>query len=529
MCELTLQALLDSRIRSLPEGAPVLRRPIQVITALIFAAVGLLTAEAQTVSSCLVGPIRPSDGDAFANFGHSFAADGNRIVVGAWSDDDLGSDSGSAYVFRLEGETWVEEAKLLASDGIPNDLFGADVAISGDLIVVGSYGGISLGSVRGAAYVFRFDGTNWVEEQILAPLVSEFDDLYGWSVAVNGERILVGDPRNPFGSSDPGRVYVYERPLLTWVTVETISAPNPAVNDRFGWSLDLQADRALIGAPETPLGPTVQTGAAFVFEAAGGGPWAGEQLPSTMNAAFDRFGEAVAWVTDPGNDDQVAVGAIQFDSSSGATGSGSVTILAESMGVWTEIEFWTPVESGDTRFGEKLAAADGAILAAGVGSGGFGFVEGSRLSGGVWISDQRLMQPGGFASEEFGADIALAADMAVVGVTGNDFQGVDSGAAWSYAFGLSTPSFIRGDANSDSGVDLGDAIWLLNFVFQGGAAPPCEKAGDTNGDQILDVGDAIFLISFIFSDGVDPPAPYPSCGVDVAPSPLCCLQSSSCP
>jgi hypothetical protein len=76
-------------------------------------------------------------------------------VVGARWDDDYGVDSGAAYVFRYDGTAWVEEAKLTALDAADHDLFGRWVAVDGNTVVVGAYGADDNGSDSGAAYVFR--------------------------------------------------------------------------------------------------------------------------------------------------------------------------------------------------------------------------------------------------------------------------------------------------------------------------------------------------------------------------------------
>ena len=91
----------------------------------------------------------------------SVAIAGDTIVVGAYWDDDNGTNSGSAYVFTRTGTTWTEQAKLTASDGAADDQFGISVAIAGDTIVVGAYWDDDNGSDSGSAYVFTRTGTTW--------------------------------------------------------------------------------------------------------------------------------------------------------------------------------------------------------------------------------------------------------------------------------------------------------------------------------------------------------------------------------
>ena len=95
-----------------------------------------------------------SDAAAGDRFGTSVAVSGDTAVVGAYFDDDAGSSSGSAYAFVRTGGVWMQQAKLTASDAAANDQFGYSVALSGDTAVVGAYQDDDAGSNSGSAYVF---------------------------------------------------------------------------------------------------------------------------------------------------------------------------------------------------------------------------------------------------------------------------------------------------------------------------------------------------------------------------------------
>merc|ERR1719152_688729 len=104
-----------------------------------------------------------SDAAASDYFGRSVAIDGNTIVVGADGDDDAGSKSGSAYVFRTSdsGASYDQVAKLTAADAAASDYFGVSVAIAGGTIVVGAYGDDDAGPLSGSAYVFEDESSWW--------------------------------------------------------------------------------------------------------------------------------------------------------------------------------------------------------------------------------------------------------------------------------------------------------------------------------------------------------------------------------
>jgi len=141
-----------------------------------------------------------SDGASWDLFGNSVAISGDTVIVGAHEDDDEGSDSGSAYVFEKPADGWSgtlnEDAKLLASDGAGVDLFGYSVAISGNTVVVGAHGDDDQGSSSGSAYVFERSGGGWSgilnEDAKLLASDGEYYDLFGFSVAASGVTVVVG-------------------------------------------------------------------------------------------------------------------------------------------------------------------------------------------------------------------------------------------------------------------------------------------------------------------------------------------------
>ena len=113
--------------------------------------------------------------------------------------------SGSAYVFRYNGAAWVEEAKLTASDAAAEALFGASVAVADETAVVGAFGNDDNGSLSGSAYIFRYNGAAWVEEAKLTASDGAAGDYFGSSVAVSGDTTLVG----AFLAEDNGRGSAY--------------------------------------------------------------------------------------------------------------------------------------------------------------------------------------------------------------------------------------------------------------------------------------------------------------------------------
>ena len=197
-----------------------------------------------------------SDGAAGDRFGTSVVVSSDVVVIGAPGDDDNGSTSGAVYVYRFDGTNWVQEQKLLGQ--APFWQFGTSLAMSGDVILVGT-------SVR-AAQVFRFDplgapGSKWVAEQILFASDVLSQGNFGESVALDGDIALIG----AFGSGySPGATYVFRRHedggWREWQVLFPDSAPSGAAPG-FGRSVALDGDNALIGARrERPSGAYMYTG-----------------------------------------------------------------------------------------------------------------------------------------------------------------------------------------------------------------------------------------------------------------------------
>ena len=123
--------------------------------------------------------ILASDGAEGDDYGWSVSISGDYAIVGAYMDDDSGSASGSAYIYKRSGTTWSEQAKLTASDGAVDDNFGWSVAISGDYAVVGAYKNSDNGALSGSAYVYMRTGSTWSQQAKLLPSDASVNDHFG--------------------------------------------------------------------------------------------------------------------------------------------------------------------------------------------------------------------------------------------------------------------------------------------------------------------------------------------------------------
>ncbi len=244
------------------------------------------SASAQTPILLESQKLLASDGawDDFFGSDDSVAVSGDTAVVGAYGNDDNGSESGSAYVFRYDGSEWVEEAKLTAPDGAYGDRFGRSVAVSGDTAVIGAaYDDRGTGS----AHVFRYDGSDWVKEAKLTASDRVAGDYFGFSVAASGDTVVIGSS---------GSAYVFRYDGSDWVEEAKLTASDGAWGDGFGESVAVSGDTAVVGAYRDGVFDDSRPnfGAAYVFRY-DGSDWVEEVKLTASDAAYVRqFGYSVA-------------------------------------------------------------------------------------------------------------------------------------------------------------------------------------------------------------------------------------------
>ncbi len=181
-------------------------------------------------------------------FGWGVSISGDRVIVGADREDENGSNSGAAYIFGFTGTDWVQDAKLMASDGVDFGEFGMSVSISGDCVVVGASGDPVNGVASGSSYVFRFDGSGWVEESKLVPADGAAADFFGEAVSVDGDRAIVGARWDDDHGSNSGSAYVFEYAGGEWTEHGKLTASDAASGDDFGFSAVISGDLAFVSA-----------------------------------------------------------------------------------------------------------------------------------------------------------------------------------------------------------------------------------------------------------------------------------------
>lgn len=185
------------------------------------------------------------DSAAGDGFGQSVHMDGSVVVVGAPGKTGAGAASGAVYVFRKTGPTWSQEQKLTASDEATDDHFGYSVSVSGDVIVIGAYQNDDGGTNSGSAYIFRRTGGVWSEEQKLVATDAATDDFFGVSVDIDAEDVLIGAWGETTGA---GAAYRFGKPGASWVQSAKLTRLNTGL---LGASVAVEYPFAAAGAPIT--------------------------------------------------------------------------------------------------------------------------------------------------------------------------------------------------------------------------------------------------------------------------------------
>ncbi|MGK0249064.1 MAG: hypothetical protein ACI910_001799 [Oleispira sp.] len=259
--------------------------------------------------------LKASNAGKSDEFGHSVALDGDTLVVGAYYEDssDTGGkinndfdNAGAVYVFARAYAKWSQQAYLKASNAEEGDRFGQSVAVDGDTLVVGAVGEDSSAdaeqnddgaSAAGAVYVFTRVDSTWRQQAYLKASNAESNDLFGHSVALDGDTLVVGaigeDSVGGESNNDAagaGAVYVFTRVDSDWRQQATLKASNAESNDEFGYSVALDGETLGVGAK----GEGNSAGAVYVFIRVDSDWRQQANLKANNTGRFDTFGQSVA-------------------------------------------------------------------------------------------------------------------------------------------------------------------------------------------------------------------------------------------
>lgn len=374
------------------------------------------------------------DADAGDYFGRGVAVSGDTAVIGAPGHDPAaGEDGGAAYVYRRIAGEWTFEAKLTASDAAAHDQFGRAVAISGDTIVVGAWladAGAHIDS--GCAYVFTRDQATWSQQAVLVAGDAAANAHFGFSLTLEGDTLVAGAPSS---DADGGAAYVLTRSAGVWSEQAKLVAADQTAGDQFGWDVALSGDTVLIGTygDDTPAG--LNAGSAYAFTRSGG-LWSEQaKLTAADGRAGDYFGRSVALAGD-----LALIGAPQHLVTQGGYSVGAVYVFTRSGGLWSpEPLLSAPGFGSVSYFGGNVALSNelaliGAHLDYQPQAGGdVGSAYLFTRNGTGWEPPTKLVAADGSVADRFGEVLAVDGRTAIVGICGDDTpDGFDAGSAASY-------------------------------------------------------------------------------------------------
>jgi hypothetical protein len=361
-----------------------------------------------------------------ATYGASMAADGEILVVGAPLEDGPGIDSGAAYVFtrnRSGADRWGQVKKLLPATHAADDRFGFSVAVDGNLIVVGAPSTNQQASNDGAAYVFerhRGGPDTWGQLARLAGSRASAEDLFGQSVAVSGNAVAVGAPQEDSGGTNAGAVYLFVQQVTSFILEEQFLQPREVgAGDQFGFGLAMDGPTLVVGAPFANT-PQPDRGAAYVFERNRGSAdrWLQvRELQGNDTDANDGFGNAVA------------------------IGADTIVVGSSLQNIGDAVD-----RGAAYMFSRNLGGAD------------------------AWGQSRKLVDRSGAAFDQFGASVAVAGEVAVVGAARDDNEQrglTDSGKLIIFLNGNQSASLTAPDGASDD--RFGQAVAISGDLVVGGA------------------------------------------------------------
>ena len=365
-----------------------------------------------------------SDGTISDDFGRFVSISGDTAIVGASLDDDSNFNAGSAYIFVRDAfGVWTEQQKLTASDAGNLDYFGFSVSVSGDTAVVGAYGDDDNGSESGSVYVFVRDIVGvWTVQQKLTASDATFSNEFGISVAIDGDTLIAGAHGAEGGAANSGAAYISVRDIAgVWTEEQKLTASDGANGDGFGVSASISVDRVVVGASlDDDLG--LNSGSVYLFERDALAVWAEKKkVTASDGVAGDELGRSVSISGDR------AIAGAYGDDDLGLNSGSAYILVRDGVGVWAEQQ---KLKASDATAGDNFGWSvfvSGSLAAAGApGADGH---NGVAMAGAVYpFKEAVLNNPPGKPTLVSPANGALGQPLAVTltwkSVTDIDFDPV---------------------------------------------------------------------------------------------------------
>ncbi len=448
-----------------------------------------------------------SDREVDDFYGDAVDIDGEYAAVGAYREmsdvegNNIMTASGSVYLLKNVDGIWVEHQKIVASDRSPNARFGESLSFSGNRLVVGARleefdeNGENNLQYAGAAYVFELIDGVWTEQQKLVASDRSIQAWFGFSVAIDGENLLVAAPGEDYDElgnnaiNAAGAVYSYKEIDGVWQEVQKIVASDREYGASFGWSVGLDGNYFAAGAigeddDENGNNPVGGAGATYVFELTDGLWSEHSRIVAPERALNDNFGHAVAI-----SGERIVVGAHNEDedeSDANYQGNAGSAYVIQLLG--DEWVLQQKIVASDRDINDLFAYdvdIDGSNIVIGAyhENEGLGVIPDFFSAGsayvfsqvdGVWSETQKIVASDRSPEDWFAQNVAISDGFLIVGANNedDDVNGENplekAGSAYVYEFGFlctEIPSAFNVEVCDEYIVPSGDEVYIISGIY----------------------------------------------------------------
>lgn len=411
--------------------------------------------------NALEAVVQPDDAARKFTFGVSVDTIADYAVAGAWYAPVNGPYSGAAVVYqRMPGtaNTWAEWRSLQPATVASNDLFGRSVSMTEEFIAVGAINSTTEGVLSGSIYLFARDlggENNWGEALRLTATNLAADSRFGWSVSLDGDLLAVGAPGASPHGNESGQIFLFGRneggpdawgEIMRWAPTGT-----GAAQSEFGWSVSLDGNTLVVGAPKynVDTNVSVREGSVFHFSRHQGGSnnWG---LAEMLTVEADLLSQSFTygWAVSV-HEDILAVGAPLMQAGT-VSEAGRVHLYERSD--TSSFQYRNRIDrrnDEERRFGYSVVVRNdllfiGAPRRASLPHTGAAYLyRRNETDPAQWDLVEKLRRPSGSSAELFGGAVGLKRETGIVGASGTSAS--DHGHAFLYRFGYNTPPVVAND------------------------------------------------------------------------------------
>jgi len=418
---------------------------------IIFIHLGISYCDELNYSEYPVSKITALDGTEEDYFGTRVSIVQDTVLVGAMNHDySKMTDSGAAYIFKLtDNNNWVQNTKLIHSELKPGDNFGTSVSLSNRYAIVGAPNDDESVIDTGSVYIFKKEGEHWIFDQKIYPDDPKEGARFGISTAIF-ENILIVGTRN---FQESGSVYIFTKQCNGWIQTQKILPNDPGINDVFGYSVGIFGDYMIVGSRFDDDKGT-DSGSAYIFKNTCDGWIQVEKLLANDGKEEDYFGGSVS-ITDG----YAIVGTwINGRNTNEENYSGAAYIFKNVDSQWIQqaklVDNQINVKA---YFGCSVAISNkNAIIGAyfdNINGHSSGSAYYYQLVGNNWILKSKLTPVDAAIDQKYGSSVSISNNSFIVAAFYDDSKGTNSGSA--YIYDISINPYLY-DSDNDGVIDIWD-------------------------------------------------------------------------